>query len=156
MKVKKLISCAAVACATTMFGSGVAAADDYAGKTYGDASSALSGAGMTGVISTVIGAKLPTDECVVTSSQTAPFVRDVDGGFERAGREVMLALNCNAPVASANAPGNSAASPEGRAAVKLTESPTWRRQHPEWCAEEVTEHPELAPYLTGCYDSESE
>jgi hypothetical protein len=156
MEVKKLIACSAVAGAATMFGSGVAVADDYAGKTYADASETLSNAGRTGVISTVIGGKLPMDECMVTSSQPAPFVRDVDGGFERADREVMLSLNCNAAVASATAPGNSAASPEARAAIKLTESPTWRRQHPEWCAETATKHPESVPYLNGCFESESE
>jgi hypothetical protein len=49
-----------------MFGAGVANADDYAGQTYGDASSALSDAKLKGVIATRTGDTLPNDNCIVT------------------------------------------------------------------------------------------
>jgi hypothetical protein len=135
-----------------LFGTGIASADDYAGKTYSEASQALSNAGKTGVISTVVGGKLPTDDCLVTSSHPASFVRDEDGDFTHASGEVMLALNCNAAFASAKSPGNSVASPEGRAAKEHDESMTWRRQNPEWCVQMEKDHPEWAP-LEGCHDN---
>jgi hypothetical protein len=156
--VKKLIARgpAVVGAATVsivMFGSGVAAADDYAGQTYADASSALSDAGMTGIISTVVGSRLPIDECLVTHSRMAPFVRDVGDAFAHTGSEVLLSLNCNAAVASANAPGNSAGSSVGSAAKKKQESIEWRSRNPEWCALTESEHPEWAP-LEGCHQSD--
>ena len=67
---KKLIVRAGVVGVTVMSiataGTGVAAADDYAGKTYADASSALSGASLKGVIAGRVGDTLPTD-CQWTS-----------------------------------------------------------------------------------------
>ena len=61
---KKLIVRAGVVGATAVsmaqLGTGVAAADDYAGKTYADASSALSGASLKGVIAGRVGDALPT------------------------------------------------------------------------------------------------
>jgi hypothetical protein len=63
---KKLIVRAGVVGVTVMSiataGTGVAAADDYAGKTYADASSALSGASLKGVIAGRVGDTLPTDQ----------------------------------------------------------------------------------------------
>ena len=102
------------------FGTGVAAADDYAGQMYADASSALSKAGLTGVVATRVGDKLPQDECIVTHSQTSSFTNTFDAANAiqtNPGTQVLLYLNCNAPVASATTPGNSLGSPEGRAAA---------------------------------------
>jgi hypothetical protein len=96
-------------------GTGVAAADDYAGQTYGDASSAISGAGKKAVIASRIGDTLSDDKCVVTHSQSAPWIKG--DNFAPVTDTVLVFLNCNATVASAKAPGNSAASPEGRAAI---------------------------------------
>ena len=62
-----------------LFGTGVAAADDYAGQTYADASSAASDAGLTVVVAGRVGDKLSQDECLVTRSQTAPFASANDG-----------------------------------------------------------------------------
>jgi len=116
---KKLIVWAGVVGVTVMSiataGTGVAAADDYAGKTYADASSALSGASLKGVIAGRVGDTLPTDQCVVTHSEKAPWVKG--NSFNAVTDTVLLYLNCNATVASATSPGNSAASPEGRAAI---------------------------------------
>ena len=99
------------------FGTGVAAADDYAGQTYADASSAASDAGQTVIVANRVGDKLPQDECIVTRSWDAPFIRDdVEGEFGHASDEVELSLNCNGGYATAAKPGNSLASPEGREA----------------------------------------
>jgi hypothetical protein len=121
--VKKLIvhgigAVGAAAAAVAMFGMGIAAADDYAGQTYADASSAASDAGQTVIVANRVGDKLPQDECIVTRSWDAPFVRDVDfqGEFGHASDEVMLSLNCNGDHATATNPGASVASPEGREA----------------------------------------
>lgn len=119
--VKKLIvggvsALGAVSVWMAVFGSGVAAADDYAGQTYADASSALSDNGLKGVIATRIGNAKPDDECIVTHSEKAPWLKGDD--FAPVSDTVLLYLNCNATVASATTPGNSAASPEGRAAIK--------------------------------------
>ena len=121
---KKLIVRAGVVGVTVMSiataGTGVAAADDYAGKTYADASSALSGASLKGVIAGRVGDTLPTDQCVVTHSEKAPWIKGTS--FNAVTDTVLLYLNCNATVASATSPGNSAASPEGRAAIAAAKS----------------------------------
>lgn len=97
-------------------GTGVAAADDYAGQTYSDATSALSDAGLKGVIATRTGDSLTDDKCVVTRSEQAAWIKGDD--FVPVTDTVLLYLNCNAGVATATSPGNSAASPEGRAALQ--------------------------------------
>ncbi|MEE6163363.1 MULTISPECIES: hypothetical protein [unclassified Mycolicibacterium] len=94
---------------------GVASADDYAGKAYADAQSALSVAGMKGVIATRSGDTQPDDKCAVTSSEKAPWIKG--DKFAKITDTVLLNLDCSATVASAEQAGNSAASPEGRAAI---------------------------------------
>lgn len=102
----------AAAVSMLALGSGVASADDYAGKSYSDASSAISDAGQTGVIATRVGDTVSDDDCVVTHSQNAPWIKGDD--FAPVTDTVLLYLNCNAKLATNKAPGNSAASPEGR------------------------------------------
>lgn len=102
--------------APAVLGTGVARADDYAGKTYSDATSALSDASLKGVIETRVGDTLDESDCVVTRSQKAPWIKGDD--FSPVTDTVLLDLNCNATVASATSAGNSAASPEGRAAIQ--------------------------------------
>jgi hypothetical protein len=119
--VKKLIALSACAVGATaasmaMFGTGVAAADNYAGQTYADASAALSKASLKGVIATRVGSALPDDKCVVTHSQNASWIKG--DKFAPVKDTVLLDLNCNATVASATTAGNSAGSPEGRAALQ--------------------------------------
>jgi hypothetical protein len=97
-----------------LFGTGVAAADDYAGQTYADASSAASDAGATVVVASRVGDKVPQDECIVTSSQAAPFIHGDD--FAHVSDMVQFHLNCNGGYATAGTPGPSLASPEGREA----------------------------------------
>jgi hypothetical protein len=97
---------------STLLGGGVAAADDYAGQTFSDASSAASDAGQTVVVAARTGDTLEEGDCLVTRSQTAPFASGNDG--IHVSDTVQFYLNCNGPYATATKPGNSVASPEGR------------------------------------------
>jgi len=122
--VKKLAMYATTAVGATtvsmaFLGTGVAAADDYAGQTYGDASSAISDAGKKAVIASRAGDTLSDDKCVVTHSQSAPWIKG--DSFSPVTDTVLLYLNCNATVATAKDPGNSAGSPEGRAAIQAAQ-----------------------------------
>jgi hypothetical protein len=96
-------------------GTGTATADDNAGQKYSDVSSALAKAGKTGVIATRSGDELADDDCVVTHSEKASWRKG--DSFAPVTDTVLLFLDCNASVASATESGNSAASPEGRAAI---------------------------------------
>jgi len=106
----------AMAVSMAFFGSGVAAADDYSGQTYSDASKAISDAGQKAVIASRAGDTLSDDDCIVTHSQSAPWIKGDD--FSPVSDTVLVYLNCNATVATAKDPGNSAGSPEGRAAIQ--------------------------------------
>lgn len=94
-------------------GSGVAQADNYAGQSYSDASSAISGAGKKAVIATSVGDGVSQGDCVVTRSQSAPWLKG--DNFSPVKDTVLLFLNCNAKLATAGKSGNSLASPEGQA-----------------------------------------
>jgi hypothetical protein len=107
------VSAAAVSMA--FFGTGIAAADDYSGQTYADASKAISNAGKKAVIASRAGDTLADDQCIVSHAQSAPWIKG--NNFAPVTNTVLVYLNCNATVASAKDPGNSAASPEGRAAM---------------------------------------
>jgi hypothetical protein len=95
------------------FGSGVALADDYAGQSYSDASSAISGAGNKAVIATSVGDGVSQGDCVVTRSQKASWLKG--DNFSPVTDTVLLYLNCDAKLAKAGKAGNSLASPEGQA-----------------------------------------
>jgi hypothetical protein len=95
------------------FGPGVALADDYAGKSYADAASAISSAGQKAVIATTVGDGVSQSDCVVMHSQKAPWLKG--DNFSPVTDTVLLYLNCDAKLASAGKAGNSLASPEGRA-----------------------------------------
>ena len=110
----------ATAVSMVFFGSGIAAADDYSGQTYADASKAISDAGKKAVIASRVGDTLANDDCIVTHSQSAPWIKGDD--FAAVTDKVLVYLNCNATVATAKDPGNSAASPEGRAAIAAAQA----------------------------------
>ncbi|KWX21355.1 hypothetical protein AFM11_25905 [Mycolicibacterium wolinskyi] len=140
---KKLLAKAAVAVGLSgvpmgLLATGVAAADDYAGQTYADAQSALADAGMKGVVSTRSGDSLSDDDCVVTSSEQAPWLKGDD--FAPVTDTVLLNLNCNAGVATAKASGNSAASPEGRAALKKAKDEAEQEQEQAAADQAKTKH----------------
>jgi hypothetical protein len=122
--VKKFIvlgigSVGTAAAAMALLGTGIAAADDYAGQTYADASSAASDAGQTVLIASRVGDRLAQDDCIVTSSQAAPFIHGDD--FAHVTDTVQFNLNCEGAYASATSPGASLASPEGQAAKSTVE-----------------------------------
>ncbi|BDX30288.1 hypothetical protein TUM20985_08350 [Mycobacterium antarcticum] len=119
LEVKKLIVVGSGAigalAVSALLGGGVAsAADDYAGQTYSDASSAASDSGQTVVVASRVGSKLSEGDCIVERSQTAPFASANDG--IHVSDTVQFYLNCNGGVATATTPGSSLGSPEGRAA----------------------------------------
>lgn len=86
------------------------------GQKYSDAKGALAGAGYTIVVSTTVGDELVRDDCVVTHQQDRTVPPPENTGAS-ATKQTLLSLNCDAAVASATKPGNSLASPEGRAAA---------------------------------------
>ncbi|KQY04411.1 hypothetical protein ASD37_21065 [Mycobacterium sp. Root135] len=104
------------------FGSGVAAADTFAGVTYARAVEVIGQLKANVVVAGVVGDRLPRDECIVTRSQ-----RDQKNN-------VMLFLNCNATVASATQSGNSAASPAGREAKDNQAKADYINADPANCA----------------------
>jgi hypothetical protein len=120
--VKKLIigagAVGAAAVSIALFGLGVAAANDYAGQTYADAVQAIEDAGDTAVVVSRVGGRLPQDDCIVTSSSVASFVRPMtdDVYFETVGSAVRLSLKCAGGYVTATKPGASIASPAGREA----------------------------------------
>lgn len=137
MKKSIVLSAGSVVAASAcmgLFGTGVAAADDYAGQTYADASSAASDAGDSVVVAARVGDKLSQDECLVTRSQTAPFASANDGAHVSG--QVQFYLNCNGGYATATNPGASLGSPEGRAAKATAD---------EAAAEEQAKAEEEAP-----------
>lgn len=96
------------------FGSGLASAvDEYKGQTYNDAASAISKSGSTAIIATKVGSFLPLGQCIVTGSHNADFL---NSSGTNSGGKVLLNLNCNYMFALPGVPGNSLASPEGKAA----------------------------------------
>jgi hypothetical protein len=116
--VKKLIVVGAGAigalAVSTLLGGGVAAADDYAGQSYADASAAAGEAGQTVVVAGRVGDKKADDDCIVARSQTAPFASANDG--LHVSDTVQFYLNCNGGYATAKSPGLSLGSQAGREA----------------------------------------
>ena len=123
----------AVTAAIATFGTGTSAAKDpYVGLTYADASARISGRGGTPVISTVVGAELATDQCIVTSSRKPSYVRR--DNFDHDRKSFLLSLNCSARLAHGGLPGNSLASPEGRAQKVVEDRAARFNSKPAACA----------------------
>jgi hypothetical protein len=120
----KLLFVGVVVVAALSLGSGVAEAasqPNVVGQKYSDASSQLSSAGLSVVVSTTVGDTVDRSDCIVTRQQgrTEPAPENTSASPVN---QVLLALNCGAPVASATTSGNSLASPEGRAAAAAATS----------------------------------
>ena len=113
---------AAALAALAISGSGVAAAAaDVTGQKYSDAQSALSSAGLKPVVETVVGDQKAWPDCVVTRAQKRT-VQPPENSSGSATNEMLVSLNCEAGIATATTPGNSAASPAGRAAAAAAAS----------------------------------
>lgn len=113
-----------VAAAAVVFGSGVAHAGsnpDVVGQKYSDAQSAISGAGLTPVVSTTVGDQKAWPDCLVTNTvaRTVPAPQNSSGS---ATKQLLVSLNCDDGLASAKMPGFSAASPEGKAAKAASDA----------------------------------
>jgi hypothetical protein len=110
-----LLGAAAGVTATLTVGAGIAAAvPDVVGQTYTDAKNTIQQTGAVPVIATRTGATVDEGKCVVTNAWSKPAATAIG---DKASNQVLVALNCNAAVASAGSAGNSAASPEGRQAL---------------------------------------
>jgi hypothetical protein len=110
--VKKILAGAVsgAAALAVIFGSGVSHADnEFKGQTYERAAANIRGYGGTVVIAGRIGNYLPTEECVVTRSQSGES------------RKQLLYLNCNDASALNGHSGNSVATPEGKKVLQLRE-----------------------------------
>jgi hypothetical protein len=93
------------------------------GQKYSDAASQLSTAGLSVVVSTTVGDSVSRANCVVTRQQGRTEAPPENSSASPV-NQVLLSLNCGAPVASATSSGNSLASPEGRAAAAAAASAT--------------------------------
>jgi hypothetical protein len=116
----------AAAVAMALLGSAVATAaspPNVTGQKYSDASSAISSAGFTPVVSSTVGDRKAWPDCIVTNvvQRTKKPLPNTNGS---AVNQVLVSLNCDAGVASASTPGYSAGSPEGRAAIASAASAT--------------------------------
>lgn len=124
----------------TVFGCGCASAkpdyDTYTGMSYGQAAGEIYGWGGTPVIASRQGTYLPTSQCIVAGSHRQTFL---NSSGSNNGSKVMLDLNCNYPFATANAPGNSLASPEGRAAREQAEQQYAKQQAAAQAAQAAAE-----------------
>jgi hypothetical protein len=157
-----VVLAAAAGVAMSMFSAGAARAQggpDVTGSKYSDAAATLKNAGFTVRVGTTVGDQLSQNDCVVSSqtvlASTSSFGPSQFMGGGNNNKIVMLSLNCNADLASAGNAGNSASSPEGRAAKKLQEKLEWERS-PEgqaWCGEAKIQYPKWdwsGSSLAGC------
>ncbi|SBS77992.1 hypothetical protein MHPYR_50159 [uncultured Mycobacterium sp.] len=107
---------------------------------------------MTAVVAGRVDSELPTDQCIVTRSQKAPWVKG--DNFQQTNNTMLLFLNCNAGLATAGKPGNSATSPEGQQALKDQHAYQWKSTTEDgaaWCAENLKAHPTwTGNALLGC------
>ena len=113
------IAFASAIVAVAAIGTGVAQAassPSVVGQKYSDARAALSGAGFAIVVSSTVGDQTAWPDCIVTRQQDRTVPPPENTGAS-ASNQTLLALNCDAQVASAKSPGNSLASPVGRAAA---------------------------------------
>jgi hypothetical protein len=118
------LSLSAAAVAFVLAESPVAIADsstDVTGQKYSDAQGVLSGAGMKPVVETTVGDQKAWPDCIVTRTQKRTVQPPPNSSGSQT-TEMLVSLNCEATVASATTPGNSAASPEGRAAAASAKS----------------------------------
>ena len=156
-----LAAAAGVAMSTLSAGAaGAQGAPDVTGKKYSDATAALKNAGFTAKLGAIVGDQMSQDDCLVSSQEvvpsTSPFGPSQFDVGEGGNNIVMLSLNCNGGLASAGNAGNSAASPEGRAAKKVQENVEWQRTPAgqKWCVQERPLQPKwdwaTDPNLAGC------
>jgi hypothetical protein len=118
--------------------------------TFDKAQQAVQNAGLTAEVASSTGTALPQSDCIVVNQVVRAAV---NFGREYTPSKVMVALNCNATMATPGHPGNSAASPEGREAKQQMAAEAWRRtpDGQQWCVQAQQRHPDWFP-LEGCPD----
>ena len=84
------------------------ASPDVVGKTLGEATSVLRSAGYSPLVTNTFGGRTDRAACIVGRQQDRLTSNSA---------QTLLTINCNAPLAGPGLPGNSAASPAGRAAA---------------------------------------
>lgn len=138
---------AAAVCA--VFGAGSAAAEDYTaynGMTYNEAANAIASSGKTAVIGSKIGSFLPTSNCIVKGAHTTGFPNS-SGSIS--GSVVLLNLNCNYKFALPGVPGNSHASPEGKAAYDEAVAAAQQQAEEAQAAQEAADQQAAAEAAAG-------
>jgi hypothetical protein len=132
-RITRFVAIAGTALAFLAMAGGVSSAtwDPLIGQTYAYALTQVSSWKATAQIETVIGSRLATDDCIVTSWKKSSFL---DARGQKQQGVILINLNCNNPLAAPGAPGNSLSSPEGQAQEKLIKTA-------EWCSQ-----PEQATY----------
>lgn len=127
-----LLVASVVVAMMAFMGTGIASADSLIGKTYADAKEKISGDwGSTPVVSTVAGDQMDLDSCIVSSWRRNASVDALTGDSNK--KEVLVNLNCNAKVAQAGVPGNSAMTPQGKAAKQDIKVANQINEKPDFC-----------------------
>jgi hypothetical protein len=119
-------SVAATGAVMAIFGSVVAHATsqpNVVGQKYSDAAAQLSAAGVSVVVSTTVGDTVARPNCIVTRQEGRTEAPPENTSASPV-NQMLISLNCGAPVASATSSGNSLASSEGRAAASVAASAT--------------------------------
>jgi hypothetical protein len=110
--------------AMVLFSSGVAQAGappNVTGEKYSDATSAISGAGLRPVVSTVVGDQKAWPDCLV-ASQVERTVAPPENSAGSSTDELLVSLNCYSAAATSKSSGYSAASPEAKAIAAAAKS----------------------------------
>lgn len=113
------------------------AAPDVVGMTYDEAASAIQRQRATPVVAARYGSQLEQEKCIVTNAWDGSFSRAAEG-FGSGRNEVMVTLNCNARVAAAGRPGNSATTPEGKSYKTVEHNANLINKNPEVCEEDAS------------------
>jgi PASTA domain len=152
-----IVLAAAAGVAMSMLSAGSAGAQgapDVTGQKYSEATASLKKAGFTARVAATVGDQLSQNDCLVSSQAVSASTSSFGPSqFQGGGANniVTLSLNCNATLASAGNAGNSAASPEGRAAKKLQAQLDYERT-PEGQAacEKIPKTALSNPFFAGC------
>jgi hypothetical protein len=124
-----------------------AAKDPLVGKTFAEAQAKISGDWhATAIVASAVGAVLERDKCIVTSWHKSS--RLDASGYPQKPAAFMLNLNCNQAIAGVNGPGNSIATPEGRAAKSTLDKAAALNDNPEWCDKSDKNHEYCAHFCS--------
>ena len=128
----------------TMVAAPAEATDPLVGQTYSYAQGKIADWHGTAIVASVVGDVLDRDKCTVASWRKA---KPLDGtGTPNGTTSYLLNLNCNLGVASAAGPGNSVATPEGKAAQYISDKATRLNNDPSWCEKNAKNHKNCADF----------